>query len=212
MRNWWRRTMATNNPHSLNRLSVFALFCLSYIPLFLLLALKIYLSNRDYLHFGGFSLAAFFIFLKKFGFIIILALLSLYAFVGTALTFKRMRTLKSNATPITIVDIKSKNEEALSYLATYVIPLIAQDIIGLFEYVTFAVMFFIYYRLYSTSSLILINPILNIKYGLHSMSFKRSGGSDNIIKDALMISAKKDLEEGDRVRVMKLSHRLYFVY
>ena len=203
--------MGTNkNPHLLKKHSLFAMFCLSYFPLFILLSLKIFIANKDNFHFGGFTDESVILYFKSFGFITLLGFLSVYAFVGTGLTFKKIIKKQSNAFPVKIVSIKSKNEEALSYLATYVIPLLTQGNIGLFEYATFIILFIIYYKLYSTSNLILINPILNMKYGLFEIDYYHPTEKKN--KNALIISTQKWLDEGDDLSIIKLSHRLYFAY
>jgi hypothetical protein len=203
--------MSKKSQHLLKKSSLFAMFCLSYFPLFLLLSIKIYIENSSYAHFGGFNQNAIYLFLKHFGFIYFLILLSLFAFIGTHLTFKKIKSKKANAFPVNVDTIKSKNDEALSYLATYVIPLLAQGVLGLYEYATFLILFFIYYKLYSTSSLIVINPLLNMKYGLYELDYT-IGTNSKTSKNALVISSQKWIEEGDNLLIIKLSHRLYFAY
>lgn len=184
------------------------MFCLSYLPLFFLLAVKVVIANEGFLHFVGFDSAALIVCLKKFGVVFILATLALFACIGTWLTFRNIRRLESNAIPVQLTSIKPKNEEALSYLASYVIPLLIQGDTGLFEYITFVVLFIIYYKLYSTSSLILINPMLNMIYGLYDIEYEYKGKQ----KNALIISKNKWLEEGEELKIVRLSHRLYFAY
>ena len=203
--------MARTSQHLLKRGSLFSMFCLSYFPLFLLLGIKIFIENAQYFHFGGFNTKAILLFLKHFGFIALLVLLSLFAIFGTIITFHKIQSKKANAFPVKVDSIKSKNEEALSYLATYVIPLLAQGVLGLFEYATFIILFIIYYRLYSTSSLIVINPVLNMKYGLYELDYT-IGNNNKASKNALIISNKKWIEEGDDLLIIKLSHRLYFAF
>lgn len=201
--------MASNNPHLLKQPALFALFCLSYLPLFILLILKVCLANKTYLHFGGFNQEALLIFLKEFGFVLMLILLIIYSLIGTSITLKQIARKKNNAYPVTISSIKPKNEEALSYLGSYVIPLLIKGDTGLFEYATFIILFIIYYKLYSTSSLILINPILNLKYGLYEVEYTHSNDPQKNIT-AKIISSQQWLEEGDQISILKLSHKLYF--
>jgi hypothetical protein len=201
--------MALNNPHLLKRHSLFAMFCLSYLPLFLLLIIKVLVANKEFLHFAGFKKEFVLTFFERFGFVLLLVLLSIYAVIGTKLTIRKIYQKKGNAFPVTISSIKPKNEEALSYLASYVIPLLIQGTIGVFEYSTFAVLFLIYYKLYSTSSLILINPILNLKYGLYDIEYSHINGEK---KQALVISKQQWLNEEDELKLLKLSHRLYFAF
>lgn len=203
--------MTKGRQHLLKRGSLFSMFCLSYSPLFLLLSIKIFIENKEFAHFGGMNIEAFLIFLRHFGFISLLAILSIFAVIGTYITFSNLKSKRANAFPAKVDSIKSKNDEALSYLATYVIPLLAQGVLGLFEYATFIILFIIYYRLYSTSSLIVINPVLNMKYGLYELDYI-VGTNNQISKNALIISKQKWIEEGDEILIIKLSHRLYFAY
>ncbi|SHF94325.1 hypothetical protein [Flavisolibacter ginsengisoli] len=202
--------MASSNPHLLKSPSLFALFCMSYLPLFFLLIIKVIVANKNYLNYGGFTEAATFTFFEKFGFVLILLLLSIYALIGVKMTFRNIKSKKANAFPVIVSSIKPKNEEALSYLATYVIPLLMQGEIGLFEYTTFFILFILYYKLYSTSSLILINPILNTKYGLYEIEYSYNDSSEN--KTALIISQHRWIDEGEELKIFKLSHRLFFAF
>ena len=203
--------MATNSPHLLKKHSLFALFCLSYLPLFVLLIIKVSLANKEYFFYGGLSKQSLTIFFNRFGFVFILVLLISYAALGTTITMKKILAKKNNAFPVTIYSIKPKNEEALSYLGSYVIPLLMKVNTGLFEYATFVILFFVYYRLYSTSSLILINPILNFKYGLYEIEYTH-GNDENKIKQGKIISCQQWLDEGDQIEILKLSHKLYFAF
>jgi hypothetical protein len=203
--------MATNSPHLLKKHSLFALFCLSYLPLFILLIIKVGIAEKKYLYFGGLDIQSIVTFFEHFGFIVILLILISYAILGTAITMRKILTKKSNAFPVTIHSIKPKNEEALSYLGSYVIPLLMKGDVGLFEYATFAILFIVYYKLYSTSSLILINPILNFKYGLYEIEYTH-GNDESKIKNGKIISCKQWLDEGEQIQILKLSHKLYFAY
>jgi len=88
---------------------------------------------------------------------------------------------------------------------------LAQGVLGFYEYATFLILFLIYYKLYSTSSLIVINPVLNMKYGLYELDYT-IGAENKISKNALVISNQKWIEEGEELLIIKLSHRLYFAY
>ena len=149
--------MGKNNPHLLKNYSLFAMFCLSYLPLFILLIIKILIANVKFINYGGLDFASIVVFLEKFGFIIILILLSIFAIFGVKTTLKNIKRSESNSYPVKVVSIKPKNEEALSYLVSYVVPLLFSNSFGLFEYCAFVILFIIYYKLYSTSSLILIS-------------------------------------------------------
>lgn len=198
-------------PHLLKRGSLFAMFCLSYLPLFFLIGTRIILSKYDHFDFVGFNWNGIQVFIVEFGFLLILAILSIYSVFGTIMTFNQIEKKLSNAHPIIVKSIEPKNEESLSYLATYVIPLLSSENFKAFEYIMFAVLFIMYYKLYSSSSLILVNPILNIWYGLYSIEYVHTQKT-NEVKRALIISKQKWIEEGEKLYITKLSHRLYFAY
>ncbi|MBN8669393.1 MAG: hypothetical protein J0L80_01820 [Chitinophagales bacterium] len=202
--------MSSGNPHLIKRASLFAMFCLSYLPLLVLLIIKVLLEKRDYLNYGGIKTETALIFIKQFGFVSVLGVLAVYAIIGTLLTLNNIKSNRGNGFPAKVNSIKPKNEEALSYLATYVLPLLVQGNIGLFEYITFTVLFGIYYKLYSTSSLILINPILNIRYGLYEIEYVKVGST--VVKSAMVISEHKWINEDDEIKLIRLSHRLYFAF
>jgi len=89
-----------NNPHLLKKHSLFAMFCLSYFPLFLLLGLKSFLVNVKSFNYGGFNPEGILLFLNSFGFVTLLGLLSIYAFIGTHLTLRKIIKKKSDSFPV----------------------------------------------------------------------------------------------------------------
>jgi hypothetical protein len=181
--------------------------------LFILLSIKIIETNKDFLNYRGGSKDAVLSFCSHFGFIAILLFLSIYAIWGTAKTIENIKKKRGNAFPVTVTSIKPKNEDAVSYLGTYVIPLLVKGNVGIFEYATFIILFYIYYRLYSASSLILINPLLNIRYGLYEIEYvENKVANDATNKKAMVISQQKWLNEEDELKIIKLSHRLYFAF
>jgi hypothetical protein len=205
--------MKKNNPHLLKNSSLFALFCLSYLPLLFLLGTKALINLFPSIKNGEFESFINNGNIYEATFLLLLIILSLYAVFGTLMTFKGIKKHKNSSFPVKIIDIKSKNEEALSYLVTYVIPLIALgNDLGVFEYISFLVLFTIYYKLYSTSSLILINPILNMFYGLFEIKYKGAGKTDLEAKSALIICKAQYIEEQDTLNLVRLSHKLYFAY
>lgn len=203
--------MSSSGNPILKNSSLFALFCLSYLPLFFLLVVKIIIDNKDYLVYDGFTMKGLIIFVKKFSFLSLLLILCLYAYIGTKITLGKIQSARASAYPVNVNSIKPKNEESLSYLITYVIPLLTTSFTGLYEIISFIVLFVIYFKLYSSSSLIIINPILNMKYGLYELDYKIN--SNNIeIKNALIISQRKWIDEGDELELIKLNHRIYFAF
>lgn len=203
--------MSNSGNPILKNSSLFALFCLSYLPLFFLLIVKIVIDNKDYLVYDGFNMKSFIVFANKFSFLTVLLILCFYAYIGTKITLSKIQSARANAYPVNVNTIKPKNEESLSYLITYVIPLLTTNFTGIYEIISFVVLFVIYFKLYSSSSLIIINPILNMKYGLYELDYKIN--STNVeIKNALIISQRKWIDEGDELELIKLNHRIYFAF
>lgn len=201
----------TTTPHLLKKSSLFSMFCLSYLPLFLLVSLRIIFTKYNKFSHAELSCSSIKTFLIEYGFIAVLILLSVYSIIGTYLTFKNINSNLSNADPIIVNSIEPKNEESLSYLATYVIPLVSSEKFGIYEYILFGVLFIMYYKLYSSSSMILINPVLNIKYGLFSIEYSTTQRLDEKRK-ALIIIKQKWIDEGEKIYITKLSHRLYYAH
>jgi len=203
--------MRQSTPHLLKAPSLLAMFCLSYLPLFILLGAKIIFKGQflkvafdaDHIENNSKTL------LLEYGFIVLLLMLSIYGIVGTYFTLRSIRKSSANANPVTVTSIKSKNEEALSYLVTYVLPLMTPTSIGYFEVITFIILFLIYYRLYSTSSLILINPVLNMFYGLFLIEYTTDPEGKKT-RSALIISRNQGLNEDDEIDISKVGHRLYY--
>jgi hypothetical protein len=200
-----------STPHLIKKGSLFSMFCLSYLPLFLLISLRILFAKQEEFYMAELSWDNLKTFIQVFGFIAVLFFLSVYAIFGTYLTFKNIHSNLSNADPIIVNTIEPKNEESLSYLATYVIPLISSEKFGSYEYILFVVLFIMYYKLYSSSSMILINPVLNIKYGLFSIEYHNTLRPTEKRK-ALIISKHKWFDEGEKIYITKLSHRLYYAH
>lgn len=192
----------------------FSLFATSYLPLFVLIILKQLFKNYDYLHFGGYSKAAFVIFLQKFGLSAILCLVILVGLFELLRFLREARRLTiGQGYDINILDVKNKNSEAISYVATYIIPFVSQDLSGIYELTSTLILLTVIFLIYINSTLIAINPILNLKYALYEIEFNYVGApgiSPSIKRNGLIIIPNKYLQEGDSVRIKKIGHKLYF--
>jgi hypothetical protein len=51
-----------------------------------------------------------------------------------------------------------------------------------------------------------------MKYGLFEVSYTHSAQPEKEKKNALIISSQKWIEEDEELKLLKLSHRLYFAY
>lgn len=193
----------TNN---LERKSQFTLFVTSYLPLFVLIIFKQLYTNHLFLHWGGFSFSTINLFIEKFGLSIILILVGIYGYYGATLTLANIENASSNGFPVKISDIKNKNSESIGYIATYIIPFAFQNFNNWFELISVCFIIYIIYRVYINSSLLLINPVLNLKYSLFEFEFEEGGK----VKNGMLITKNKDLQEDDIIKLYKIGNKMYY--
>lgn len=185
------------------------LFLVSYLPLFIIMSFAQIYKYKDYLNWGGLELEAFKNFIIYFGATTVLGLLSLFGIAGLFLLFKNVqRRAETSGTPVTILDIENKNSESISYLFTYIIPFVFQDLSDLTNVVSVSILLAVTFLIYSNSSMLLINPTISITYSLYMIEYKTLS-SDKKMK-GMIISKNKFLEEDDSIKIKKIGHRLFF--
>lgn len=193
----------TNNLHGLAQ---FALFVTSYLPLFFLIAVRQVSENYNYLHWAGFSLISFKTFFLKFGLTLVLTTCSIIGWVGYKITIGNIERVAQNGFPITVTDVKNKNSEAIGYIATYIIPFLFQSFNGWYECFSVLLLMYIIYRIYINSSLLLINPLLSIKFAIYEIEYQENSKT----KNGLIISRDKYLQEDTEIKLYEIGHKLYF--
>lgn len=185
------------------------LFLVSYLPLFVIMSFAQLYKYKEFLNWGGFELEALKNFMVYFGAISILGILSLFGVVGLLLLFKNVkRRAETSGTLVTILDIENKNSESISYLFTYIIPFVFQDLSELTNVVSVSILLVVTFLIYSNSSMLLINPTISIKYSLYMTEYK-AHSSDKKMK-GMIISKNRFLEEDDQVKIKKIGHKLFF--
>lgn len=190
----------------LTRQAQFSLFISSYAPLFLIIVLRQISHNIPYLHWGGWSFEAFLTLIRCFGLSIVLAPLTVIGFWGLHKLMGRLQERVKSGSDVTVVDVKNKSGEAISYIGTYIIPFIFNDFSSMIDSVSMVILLTLIYSIYSNTSMVLINPILNLKYPIYEANLKFSDSE----KTCLVIIQSCSLEEGDNIRVYKIGHKLYF--
>lgn len=196
------------NVNSLNGMAPLVLFLSSYMPLFILIIVRQLFSNNDYLVWGGICLDGLMNLLHYFGVSIVCAFLVLIGFLGTHFTLKNLDAKVDNGNNVEIVEISSMDDEPLAYVATYIIPILFQNYSDLSDVVTLTVIFYIVYRLYIHSKLILVNPILSLKYSIFNIKFQ----DGNIKRQGILISKDKYIEEGEIAKIYNVGYQLYYGY
>ena len=93
-------------------------------------------------------------------------------------------------------------------MATYIIPLMFENYSNIVDCLTVIFIFFIIYRLYVRSRLLLVNPILNLTISIYNIKYE----DHDIIRQGLLISKNDDILEGDFVKIYNVGHQLFYGY
>lgn len=194
-----------------NRLNIsvrFVLFVTSYSPLFILIIISQLSKFPNDLFCGNLKSEHIFLLLKYFGVSLALALLMTIGFFGLKIFLSAVDAdIDSSSAGITIRDFENKNSESIGYIGTYIIPFLFSDYTNFYSVISLAVLLVVVYFIYIQSSLIVINPILNIFYSLYEVSFSDSSKNP---KKGMLITREKYLAEGDNLQVIPIGHKLYF--
>ncbi len=202
--------MKSNNNNGLRTGALFSLFVTSYIPLFLIIIVKQLSDNIEFLHWAGVNKAAVICFLIHFGMSCLLAIISIIGLVGMSVLLSNFdRNLKSG----NIVDVKkisNRNSEAIGYIATYIVPFFASDFSSPIECGIFVIVMALIYTIYVNSNMILINPLLSLRYSLLEIEYSLVGDSSNDTHDALIITDTKDYKEHVNYDIYQIGFKLYY--
>lgn len=203
--------MNNNKDYNVNNFKgvvLFVLFATSYIPLFVLIVLKQVSENFEFLSWGGFNANAVLLCLQKFGLSILVSLISVFGLLGYILTFSKLEKDATNGNNVTVTNVNNKNSESIGYIATYIVPFLFQGFNDWYELFAFSFVMFITYRIYVNSSLIFINPILNIKYSIFEIEYQQQNGK---IKNGLVIAKDKYLVEDSVIKIYEIGFKLFYV-
>ena len=108
--------------------------------------------------------------------------------------------------PVIVKNVKNKNSEAIGYIATYLIPFLFQSFDGWYECFSVLFLLFIIYRIYINSSLLLINPLLSIKFAIYEIEYMQNSK----LKTGLIISKEKSLQDDSEIKLYEIGHKLFF--
>ncbi|MFP0526001.1 anti-phage protein KwaA [Acinetobacter baumannii] len=115
----------------------------------------------------------------------------------------------SHELPFTISDVESINYEHLTFLATYIIPLISIDFDKTKAPYIFFGLIVVMGAIYVRTDLFYANPSLAL---LGFKIYKVNGAfRNNENRNAIILITKGNLKDGMRVSYIKLDDRIYFV-
>ena len=189
--------------------ALLALFFASYSPLFLIILIKHIYDNWNIIS-SFFSLGYFdtYLFIKYFvvpiGFLLILS----YGSIGLYLLLKNLNErIKFNGSFVSIKSIENKNSESIAYLFTYIVPFAFQDLTNLSDVLALTILLTVAGLLYSKSSMIVINPVLNIFYNLYNVSYCVGQNDD---KKGIIICKNGNLEVGNNIKIYTISQNIFY--
>jgi hypothetical protein len=195
------------NVNNLKGMAQFVMFATSYIPLFILIAVKQISENYPFLSYGELSIESILVCIQKFGLSIIALTISLFGFFGYKLTFQKLEKDSTNGDNVRVLNVDNKNSESIGYIATYIVPFLFQSLNGWYELFAFIFVMIIIYRIYINSNLILINPMLSFKYSIFEIEYKQQNGKE---KNGLIITKDKYLEEDSMIKIYPIGFKLFY--
>ncbi|EJT6406570.1 hypothetical protein M3B74_23490 [Citrobacter freundii] len=186
-----------------------SLFIVSYLPLFFIMCFVQLYTYKNYLNWAGITLESVMTFLEYFGAVTILVLLSLFGLVGLKIFLKNIkRRCQTSGRTVKILDIENKNNESISYLFTYLIPFVFQDLSKLSNVIPIAILLMVTALIYINSSMILINPTISIKYTLYQISYLDI--ETNKKRTGMILTKSKYLEEDDLLDIEDVGPKLFY--
>lgn len=195
--------------NGLKKWALIAMFIVSYIPLFIFVIAQQIHENWDYVHWAGICEETLSCFGHRFGMSALLGIVSFMGIVGFLVLIRNIERKFPNGDIVYVKKIENRNSESIGYIATYIVPFIERDFSNWFDCVVFVVIMVLIYTIYVHSNMILINPLLNIKFSLLEIDYSYEK-SDKDIKSALVITKDKYFEENTQYKLYNIGFKLFY--
>jgi hypothetical protein len=167
-------------------------------------------QNSTYLVWGGINFPAIKLFVSKFGISTTLGVASLCGLMGLHFFVKNIKRLTmDNGHEIVVDKIQNKNAESLGYIATYLLPFVFQTYSSWVDIAQLFLLLFVMYIIYTHSTLIIVNPILNIWYSLYDIEYHNIKSHD-VKRNGIFIVNFHNLEKDDCLSVKRLKSNLFY--
>lgn len=184
----------------LRKTTLFSLFLVSYIPLFLILAIQ---NINDEIYDKCGNLLSISTILTNNALTITLFILSLISFLYYLL-FAKINSKGGFRNPKKITRIKNTGVEYLSYLATYIIPFIGLKFDSWNNLIATTFLFLVIGFIYTKTNLLYANPTLALfGYYINLATFE-DGEERTVI-------SKGKLKRNNSYKYKELSEDLYFI-
>lgn len=202
--------MKSKNNNGLRSGALLSLYVTSYIPLFLIVIVKQINDNKEFLHWAGLNKEAIICFIVHFGMSCLLGMISIIGLIGISVLLNNFDRNLRNGNIVVVKKISNRNSEAIGYIATYIVPFFASDFSSPIECGIFVIVMVLIYTIYVNSNMILINPLLSLKYSLLEIEYSLVGDSSNDTHDALIITDTKDYKENVNYDIYQIGFKLYY--
>lgn len=194
-------------PKHLTYVSRFALFVTSYAPLFLLIIVRQFFNNIQYLKWGGISQASILLFFGNFGLSVIMFIVSSISITSTLYLLNNLHKGSIDGVEVLVKDVKNLRGEAVSYIGTYIIPFLFQNYNSWTEVISLSILLFIIYKVYINSSMLLVNPFLAMMYPIFEVVVVDSRSKETT---CMIITKGKNIEDNSIIRLNSIGHKLYY--
>lgn len=98
------------------------------------------------------------------------------------------------------------NHESLAYIATYIIPILSEAYSSFVDCFSIFLIMYVVYMLYVRSKLLLVNPILNMKYSIFNIKYR----DGSLERQGILISKDRYIEEYDKVKIYNVGYQLFY--
>jgi len=182
-----------------------ALFIVSYLPLFLILVIRQLASNIDKLGWE-FNIALLFNFYLA---VFVILIISIAGILGIVLLLRNVdRRAISGGFAAIVEDVDNKNSESISYLFTYLIPFVFNDLTDFVSVISILILISITFVIYTNSNMLLINPVLNMRFTLHEVKMRFE--AKDVYRKGFVLTRERHICEGERLKFLELGPRLYY--
>jgi len=183
--------------------AIIILFISSYIPLFLLLIIRQLKQNKKFLNYSEDGICCFF---KMFGISFFLSLVIIIGFCSLSQLLKNIKSNINNGDLVKIVEVENKNSESIAYISTYIVPFVFQDSNEPLDIISIFLILALIFSIYIKSNIIVVNPILNIKYSIYQIVYIKN----NVLKKGILISKLDELNKNQDLKINQISKDIYY--
>jgi hypothetical protein len=188
---------------------LFSLFATSYTPLFILIIFRQLTYSWGKFEFCVDRIENVICLLQNFGLSIFLMIVIIWGGLGFWMSLQNIKRRAESASHSIIVEkVTNRSGEAISYIGTYILPFIFEDFNAWFSSLALLFLLFVIYRIFVNSSLLLINPVLNLRYALYDFMFIENVKND--VRSGMLITRNHQLDNGDEIRIYEFGNKLYY--